>query len=93
VQQVFHPALCNLKLIRKIINSFPDVTALEKEKHFNNVSNYIWKLVTQMMEQAAYDILTKEPKTTVADNIVINPKDKPKKPATMTIQQKHSCLA
>jgi hypothetical protein len=49
VQQVFHPALCNLKLIQKVVNSFPDVTASEKEKHFNNVSNYIWKLVTQMM--------------------------------------------
>ncbi len=31
------------------------------------------------MEQAAYDILTKEPETAVADNIVINPNDKPKK--------------
>jgi hypothetical protein len=79
VQQVFHPALCNLKLIQKVVNSFLDVTSLEKEKHFNNVSNYIWKLVTQMVEQAAYDILTKEPETAAADNIVINPDNKPKK--------------
>ncbi|MFO0446634.1 MAG: hypothetical protein ACK51L_03100, partial [bacterium] len=58
IQQVFHPALCNLRLLRKMINSFSDVTVLEKERHFNNVSNYIWTTVSQLVEQVAYDLLT-----------------------------------
>jgi hypothetical protein len=58
IQQVFHPALCNLKLLQKMIHSFSDVTVLEKERHFNNVSNYIWTTVSQLVEQVAYDLLT-----------------------------------
>jgi len=75
IQQVFHPALCNLRLVRKIINSFPDATVIEKERHFNNVSDYIWKIVTQMIEQAAYSKLTNRPPTEAEPHTVINPSD------------------
>ena len=72
IQQVFHPALCNLKLLRKIINSFHGPSILEKERHYNNVSDHIWKTVIQLVEQAAYILRTKS--TTVDDNPrVINP--------------------
>jgi hypothetical protein len=39
------------------------------------VSNYIWKLVTQMIEQAAYSKLTNRPPTEAEENTVINPSE------------------
>ncbi len=61
MQQVFHPELASMKLLRKIINSFPDTTSMEKERHYNFVSQHIWKQITQLVEQAAFHLLTKVP--------------------------------
>jgi hypothetical protein len=61
IQQVFHPALSNMKLLQKIVFSFPDVTQIEKERHYKVISNYIWKIITCLVEQVAYDRLTKNP--------------------------------
>ena len=82
IQQVFHPALSDMKLLRKVINSFTDVTALEKERHFNFVSGYIWKTITQMVEQAAYHLLTKSPgadQRKENERVIITPRENPAK--------------
>ncbi len=73
IQQIFHPALCNLKLLRKIVNSFSDVTIMEKERHYNNVSNYIWTTVSQLVEQVAYDLLTKTHENKEESTTVLQP--------------------
>jgi hypothetical protein len=74
IQQVFHPELANMKLLRKVIMSFPDATATEKERHYSFVSEYIWKQITRLVEQAAYHELTK---VSVAEDktIVITPRE------------------
>jgi hypothetical protein len=45
--------------MKKIIHSFSDVSTLEKERHYQNVSGHIWEKITQLVEQAAFDLLTK----------------------------------
>ncbi len=56
MQQVFHPELADMKLLRKIISSFPDATMIEKERHYIFISEYIWETITQLVEQAAYHL-------------------------------------
>jgi len=84
MQQVFHPELADLKLLRKIIISFNDVTMLEKEKHYKLVSEHIWITVTQLVEQAACHELTKVNNSTTEDRsqtkrVILAPQDNPTK--------------
>jgi hypothetical protein len=48
-----------MKLLKKIIHSFSDVLTLEKERHCQNISGHIWETITQLVEQAVFDLLTK----------------------------------
>jgi len=73
IQQVFHPELQDMKLLKKIIYSFSDITAAEKEKHYHTVSKHIWETISQLVEQAAYHLLTKREKSNERDVIVITP--------------------
>jgi len=57
--QVFHPALVNTKVLRKIIFSFTNATTAQKEKHYKKVNTYIWSVIEHLMEQVAYSQLTK----------------------------------
>jgi hypothetical protein len=59
IQQVFHPAMSDMKLRRKLIFSFTDATQQQKEKHYVGVTNYIWKTITYLAEQVAFDISSK----------------------------------
>lgn len=64
---------------------------MEKERHFNNVCNYIWTRASQLVEQAAYDILTKTTKTEDDPNTIIHPQseESQKRNAGMMIWQKN----
>ena len=73
IQQVFHPELQDMKLLKKIIYSFSDITAADKEKHYHTVSKHIWETISQLVEQAAYHLLTKREKSNEQDVIVITP--------------------
>jgi hypothetical protein len=82
MQQVFHPELASMKLLRKIINLFPDTMEMEKEQHYNFVSQHIWKQITQLVEQAAYHELTKVPMAEdqrQCERVVVTPRDNPAK--------------
>jgi hypothetical protein len=59
MQQVFHPALADTRVLQKIIYSFPDVTAAQKEKHYKKVSQYIRQVIKRLMGTVAYNLLTK----------------------------------
>ena len=61
IQQMFHPALVNAKVLRKIIFSFTDVTTAQKEKHYKKVNKYIWSVIEHLMERVAYSQLTNNP--------------------------------
>ncbi len=56
IQQVFHHAMSDMKLLRKILFSFMDATQQQKEKQFSVVSNYIWKTITYLTEQVSFEI-------------------------------------
>jgi hypothetical protein len=84
MQQVFHPKLADLKLLQKIINSFNDVSMLEKERHYKLVSEHIWITITQLVEQAACHQLTQVKNTTTEDRsqikrVIMAPQDNPTK--------------
>jgi hypothetical protein len=53
--------MADLKLLRKIIYSFPDASQQQKEKHFTVVSEYIWKTIMYLAEQVAFELLTENP--------------------------------
>lgn len=57
IQSVFHPKLSNLKLLRLMIFSFPDVGSEAKQYHLNIVSDYIWRTIKQLAEQVAYYLI------------------------------------
>jgi len=84
MQQVFHPKLADLKLLQKILNSFNDVSILEKERNYNLVSEHIWSTLTQLVEQAACHQLTKVKVNTTEDRrqserVIVAPQDNPTK--------------
>lgn len=60
IQSLFHPALADTRLLRTIIFSFTDATDNEKNRHYNSVTNYIWRVVTRYVQQVAYEKLTCE---------------------------------
>jgi DNA-directed RNA polymerase specialized sigma54-like protein len=60
-----------MKILHKIINSLNDSGALEKERHFNSVSEHMWKTIRQIVEQVAYHLLTKEPASAGANNLFL----------------------
>jgi len=81
IQQVFHPAMSDLRLLRKIVYSFPDATQHQKEKHVTVVSDYIWKTITYLAEQVAFELLTVTEKnvkehTQTKETAVCGPKTK-----------------
>ncbi len=50
-----------MKLLRKIFFLFPDATQGEQVRHYKVVGSNIWKTITGLVEQVAYDRLTKNP--------------------------------
>jgi hypothetical protein len=55
---------------------------MEKERHYNFVSQHIWKQITQLVEQAAFHLLTKVPtaeEQRQSERVVITPRDNPAK--------------
>ncbi len=50
-----------MKVLKKIIFSFSDVTTVQKEKHYKKVNAYIWSVIEHLMERVAYSRLTKKP--------------------------------
>jgi len=67
MQAVLHPALSDGGLMYRIIMSFPDVTMGEKQRHYNTISGYVWRTISQLVQQVAYQLLTGD-NTTVSEN-------------------------
>jgi hypothetical protein len=61
IQAVLHPALSNCNLLQRIIMSFSDASIEEKQKHYNFVYTYIWRTISDLVQQVAYQLLTKAP--------------------------------
>ena len=38
--------------------SFPDISTEDKLRHFNNINGYIWRTISQLVQQVAYQLLT-----------------------------------
>jgi hypothetical protein len=47
---------------RKIVYSFLNATQQQKEKHVMVVSDYMWKTITYLAEQVAFELLTERQK-------------------------------
>jgi hypothetical protein len=58
IQVVFHPALAlaNRLLLKHVIYSFEDMADEEKCRHFNTVYSYIWRTITRLVYQVAFQM-------------------------------------
>jgi hypothetical protein len=94
MQKVFHPELADMKLLRKIISSFADATTNEKERHYTFISEYIWKTITQLVEQAAYHLtkVTNKEDRRQSKRVVVTPGQHQTKKSDTRTQQKRYCI-
>ncbi len=78
IQAVFHPALSDCKLLKRIIFSFSDVISTEeKQKHCSTVHSYIWRTISRQVQQVAY-------------NLVINTTSETEQPVVPVCQAKYN---
>jgi hypothetical protein len=71
IQAVLHPALSDCKLLHRIVMSLPDVTTDEKQRHFNNIHAYIWRTISQLVQQVAYQLLTNDTTTSEQEELTV----------------------
>ncbi len=78
IQVAFHPALADGSLLKHAIFSFKDVSDEDKQTHFNTVYSYIWRTITRLVQQVAYQLHTKQnvAHLTEEEPIVIMPQPK-----------------
>ncbi len=93
IQAVFHPALSNGSLLRHIIFSFEDATEDDKRTHYNTVYSYIWRTITRLVQQVAYQIQSKDTTSPSEEvPIIIQPQSKKAKYHDPTLALLHSIM-
>jgi hypothetical protein len=93
IQAVFHPALANGSLPRHVIFSFEDATDDDKQTHYNTVYSYIWRTITRLVQQVAFQIRSKA--TTLPSEkvpIIVQPQSKKAKYHDPTLALLHSIM-
>jgi hypothetical protein len=60
MQAMFHPAMSNGTLLKKIIFSFENVMQDSKERHYAVVKNYIWQTILSLAERVAFKAMEKQ---------------------------------
>jgi len=94
IQAVFHPALANGLLLRHIIFSFEDATDDNKQTHYNTVYSYIWRTITRLVQQVAYQMHSKASISihSKEEPIVLLPQSKKAKYHDPTLALLHSMM-
>ena len=94
IQAVFHPALANGLLLRHIIFSFEDATDDNKQTHYNTVYSYIWRTITRLVQQVAYQMHSKASISihSTEEPIVLLPQSKKAKYHDPTLALLHSMM-